>query len=185
MSYSQVFDTIDALRRYLKDNGGKYAKSMPFADFGKAVFGYYLFSPESGIGSVDPGVSDYQAAVNEAMPTADLVVWMMFGRELREVPTTFRTLAELNAVALADPPLVTYRLSGIPSAVDYGGAPDGISRTYTVDLTGYKKTDRSLMGAAITQYRSLDWQFLVGVMDASLIPRPPTVSVPAVSRPAL
>ncbi len=194
MQYTQVFDTVDALRSYLDDSlkspqgvtpapAPKFVRSSPFADFGKAVFGYYLFPPESGLADVDPAVSDYGAALAAALPSATLVVWMKFGRELVESQTVLQSLADLNAVALGDPPLVTYRAAGVPAAADYSGSANGMSRTYTVALEAFKRTDRSLTAPAMTQYRSLDWQFLVGAMDMSALPNLGPTSIPSVSRP--
>lgn len=181
MDYAQVFDSLDALREYLNgalnssDVPAAYIRSLPYSDFGKAVFGSYLFSADSGLGPLDSASPGYRAALAAAMPSASLVVWMKFGRELTEVPTVFGTLAELNAVALVSPPLVTFRQAGIPAAVDYSAADSGVSRTYTVSPDGYKRTDRRLTSAAVSQYKGLDWQFLVG--DSAV----PQVRVPSIS----
>jgi hypothetical protein len=170
MDYSQVFSTYEDYSAAIDAGAKDFVRAIPYVDFAKAVFGCRRIPASSGLGSLEPGTPEYDAALAAALPTSELLVWMKFGRELTEVPTTFGTLAELNAVALVDPPLVTYRLSGIPSAVDYKDAATGTSRTYTVDLTGYRKTPRELTIAALSQYRALDWPFLVGVKDASLIP---------------
>lgn len=191
MDYAQVFTDHDALKEYLHvalgqrlpDLPADYVRSIPHADFGKAVFGHYLFPPESGLGTLSPASPEYRAALAAAMPSAPLVVWMKFGKELAEAPTVFGTLAELNAVAAAGPPLVCFRLNGVPAVVDYSGADAGVSRTYTVSVDGYRKTNRVLTAAALTMYRSLDWHLLVGATGAESTPH---VSVPSigVARPS-
>jgi hypothetical protein len=170
MVYSKVFDTYEAFANSLRKGAETHAKTLPFADFGKAVFGCYVFPPESGICLLDPSSDEYPAALEAAMSSASLVVWMKFGKELNESATVFETLAELDAVAQAEPPPITYRLGNIPSAVDYSDAPSGRSRTYTVSLDGYRRANRKLTSAALARYRGLDWRFLVGVMDMSLVP---------------
>ncbi len=185
MNYAQVFDSLDALKDFMKaamsprgeDLPADYVKSMPYADFGKAVFGHYLFPASSGLGPMDPTSPEFEAALAAALPSASLIVWMKFGRELSESHVVFGTLAELNVVASADPPLIAYRQDGLPAAADYADASVGRSRTYTVSLESFKKTDRKLTTAAVSQYKNLDWRFLIGVMDMPAQAVVPSISV--------
>jgi len=180
MEYSQVLDSYESFAATMKSDEDLRIKTVSFADYGKAVFGCYIFRPEAGLGAIDPTTDEYKAALAAAMPAAPLIVWMKFGQELKETATVLSSLSEMNAVVASDPSIIPYRAGGIPAAVDYRDAGSGVSRTYTIDQAGYKRTDRRLTAQAMFQYRDLDWQFIIGEMDMGAIPRP---VMPSMARP--
>ncbi len=135
----------------------------PYSDYGRAVFGFQIVG----------------AASSSRVPAR--VVWRKFGRDLLESRVVLGSLKELNSLP-DTPDIVRCRVSGIPFVADYGEAATGVSRTWTVSSDGMGLASREETTLAMSLYRGLDWQFMIGEMDSLSIPSGHIPPVPA-SRP--
>lgn len=176
--YDHSFENYEALKKHLETQRSQVRQL--YSDFGKAVFGYRIYDPDSGFdidpptpGSPPEAFAAFKEKRAAALPKSNLCVWMKFGRELSSSTVVKESLQELLDYLEANKEKELYKVRDDSSmfVVDYSAAGSGSSLIFALSPEAFQASSM----ANRRKFDSVPWPYVLGFERR---PMPPFVPRP-------